>query len=117
MRGGVRAELGSHAPSLVAMGRFGFCLAVGLGSPIELGYRQSVTPDRLQGRMNAKIRSLNRVMITIGAPPGGWPASQLDYRPVRWIGIAGVTTAALTPALPPFRHANFDDSCEQSAIR
>lgn len=36
-----------------------------------MSYRQAVTPDRLRGRMNATIRSMNWGMVAVGAPLGG----------------------------------------------
>ena len=62
-------------------GRLLFGLGIGLGSPHELAYRQAVTPDRLQGRMNATIRSLNWGMIAVAASIGGLLADLRIYRP------------------------------------
>jgi predicted MFS family arabinose efflux permease len=46
----------------------------------EMGYRQAVTQDRLQARMNGTIRSVNRAMIVVGAPIGGLLGDRLGYR-------------------------------------
>src|SRR2546430_1035787 len=59
---------------LIACGQFVFWFSISTGGPIELGYRQSVTPDRLQGRVNATIRSMNWGLTALGAPPRGLPA-------------------------------------------
>ena len=85
------------------LGQLLFGLFVGLSSPLELSFRQVVTPDRLQGRMNATIRSWNWGMIAIGAPVGGLLADQLGARVALGIGIAGVALAAAGLTLSPFR--------------
>jgi predicted MFS family arabinose efflux permease len=91
----VLAQRGGLAVVMIAAGMFLFGFAVGLGSPIELTYRQSVTPDRLQGRMNTTIRSLNWGMYTIGGPLGGVLADRIGYRQTLWLGIAGVAAMAV----------------------
>ncbi|XVV05671.1 MFS transporter [Actinosynnema sp. CA-248983] len=68
---------------------------VGVGSPPEMAYRQAITPDHLQGRMNATIRSLNRAMIVIGAPLGGLFAGLFDHRTALWIAVAGLVVQAV----------------------
>jgi predicted MFS family arabinose efflux permease len=90
---------------LVGLAQLLFGLFVGLSSPLELSFRQTVTPDRLQGRMNATIRSLNWGMIAIGAPVGGLLADQLGARPALLVGIAGVALASAGLMLSPFRRA------------
>ena len=90
---------------LVGVAQLLFGLFVGLSSPLELGFRQAVTPDRLQGRMNATIRSLNWGMIAIGAPVGGLLADHFGARVALGIGIAGVALASVGLMLSPFRRA------------
>lgn len=60
--------------------------AFGLG----WGYRQSVTPDRLQGRMNARMLSINRAMVVIGAPIGSVLGDALGFRSMIWIAAVGL---------------------------
>jgi MFS family permease len=105
----VLAPHGVVAVVLIAAGMSVFGFAVGLGSPIELTYRQSVTPDRLQGRMNATIRSLNWGLVAVGAPVGGVIADALGYRAALWIGIVGVALAAVALLASPFRRADLAD--------
>lgn len=100
---------GAAAWGVVAGGQFLFGLAVSGGGPIELGYQQAVTPDHLQGRMNATIRSLNRGVITLGAPAGGALADAIGYRPALWVGVGGFTLAAGLLAASPFRRAAMPD--------
>ena len=106
----VLSPAGAVAWGMVAAGQFLFGVAVGLGSPNELSYRQSVTPDRLQGRMNTTIRSTNWGLIALGAPAGGWVADTIGNRAALWIGICGVAAAAVALALSPFRHARITDA-------
>ncbi len=89
----------------LAVGQGLYGLALGLSNANEMGYRQAVTPDRLQGRMNTTMRSVNRAMIVIGAPLGGFLAVSIGYRPTLWIAIAGFLAVALYLAASPFRTA------------
>jgi predicted MFS family arabinose efflux permease len=75
-----------------------------------MGYRQEVTPDRLQGRVNTTMRSVNRAMIVLGAPIGGFLAVSIGYRPTLWIAIAGFVLTAGCLAASPFRNARHGDS-------
>lgn len=80
-------------------------LGNGLRGPLEMSYRNAITPDRLRARMNATIRSLNWGTITVSAPLAGWFAATYGNRPTLWLGVAGLTVAALIPTLSPFRSA------------
>lgn len=82
-----------------------FGISVGADSPLEMSYRQTVTPDRLLGRMNATMRSLNRGAIVLGAPIGGVLADQFGNRLSLWIAIVGLAISALVLTCSPFRHA------------
>jgi MFS family permease len=85
-------------------------LSMGVSNANEMGYRQSVTPDRLQGRMNATMRSINRAMIVIGAPLGGLLADAIGFRVVLWIAVAGFLTVATGLAATPYRHARIEEN-------
>ncbi len=74
-----------------------------------MGYRQAVTPDRLQGRMNTTMRSVNRAMIVIGAPLGGLLADTIGYRPMLWIVAGGFTAVAAGLGLSRYRTAHLGD--------
>ncbi len=84
-------------------GQFVNGLGLGLSSPLELSYRQAVTPDRLQARMNATMRSFNRAAVVVGAPVGGLLADAAGFRPALWVAAAGMATAALMLTASPFR--------------
>jgi hypothetical protein len=53
-------------------------LSLGAENANEMGYRQAVTPDALLGRMNTTMRSINRAMIVVGAPAGGFLADAIE---------------------------------------
>lgn len=97
------------AVAMLAAGQFVAGFGFGAGCPIEMAYRQAVTPDRLQGRMNGTMRSLNRAAIVVGAPLGGVLADVLGLRVALWIGLVGVGLCAVVLRLSPFRHARLDD--------
>lgn len=103
------ASGGWSAWLLVAVGQFVFGLSLSLDSPIDLAYRQTVTPDRLQGRMNATIRSTNWGVRALGAPLGGVLADALGYRPTLWVTVVLYGTAAVALWLSPYRHARLTD--------
>ncbi|MGM1061630.1 MFS transporter [Saccharothrix sp. Mg75] len=88
---------GTGAPGLVVLcaAQFLFFLAIGLDGPVEMGYRQTITPDRLRGRMNATMRSVNRGAVVLGAPLGGLLVDSLGPRPVLWTAVAGLVGQAV----------------------
>ncbi|GAA3436371.1 MFS transporter [Kutzneria kofuensis] len=88
---------------LVGAAQFVFGFSIGLEGPVAMGYRQAVTPDRLQGRMNATMRSLNRGAIVLGAPLGGVLADWVGIPTALWVGIAGLTVQAVASTLSPLR--------------
>lgn len=90
-------------------GQLLFGLSIGAENANEMGYRQAVTPDRLQGRMNATMRSINRAMIVVGAPVGGLLADLLGYRTILWSAVAGFAVVSLWLGLSRFRTARLDD--------
>ncbi|MEU4606360.1 MFS transporter [Kribbella sp. NPDC023972] len=90
---------------LLCAGQFVLGLSLGIDSPIEMGYRQSITPSGLLGRMNATTRSFNRAAIVIGAPGGGLLADQFGTRTALWIGVGGMVVQAVLLHRSSFRHA------------
>ena len=64
------ADQGSGT-AVLALGQLLYGAGNGLKGPLELSYRNAVTPDRLRGRMNATIRSLNWGTIVVSAPVAG----------------------------------------------
>ncbi|MBP6546241.1 MAG: MFS transporter [Phenylobacterium sp.] len=93
----------------LAVGQGLYGLAMGASNANEMAYRQAVTPDALQARMNTTMRSLNRAMIVVGAPAGGWLADSIGYRPTLWIAIAGFIAVTIFLAASPYRGARHGD--------
>ena len=94
---------------LAAAGQFLFGLTLGVEGPLEMGYRQAVTPDRLIARMSATLRSVNRGMIVLGAPLGGLIAATAGAAVALWIAAAIMLAAGLVLFLSPFRAARVED--------
>lgn len=88
---------------LIGLGQLVVGVSMGVENSNTLGYRQTVTPDHLQGRTNATMRSINRAMIVVGAPVGGLLAVQLGYRPTLLLMAAGFAAVALVLGLSRFR--------------
>ncbi|HEY1560070.1 MAG TPA: MFS transporter [Caulobacteraceae bacterium] len=97
------------AVAMLALGQGVYGFAMGAENANSLGYRQSVTPDALQSRMNTTMRSLNRAMIVAGAPIGGLIADRIGYRPALWIAAGGLLLVPAVLAATPFRRARHGD--------
>ena len=114
-------SIGSWPPAVWAafacagLGQFIFGLAMGAEGPLEMGYRQAVTPDALIARMSATMRSVNRGMIVIGAPLGGALATAFGSVVALGLAAAVMLLAALILALSPFRAASTADTIEADA--
>ena len=102
------AQPGTYAVvwPLVANALFG--LAMGLKGPLEMSYRNLVTPDRLRGRMNATIRSFNWGSIAVAAPLGGWVAATWGNRVAIAAGVFGLVVSALVLWCSPYRHVTVE---------
>ncbi|HLK24921.1 MAG TPA: MFS transporter [Caulobacteraceae bacterium] len=92
----------------VIAGQLVIGLSMGAENANEMGYRQALTPDELQGRMNATIRSINRAMIVFAAPLGGAVADRIGYRTTIALAAAGFAVVALGMTLTPFRDARIE---------
>jgi MFS family permease len=91
---------------LVANALFG--LGLGLKGPLEMSYRNLVTPDRLRGRMNATIRSLNWGSIAVAAPLGGWAAATWGDRTAILAGVVGLAVSAVVLWCSPYRRVTVE---------
>ena len=103
------APAGALVIVVLALGQALYGFGLGLSNANEMGYRQAITPDRLQGRMNTTIRSVNRAMIVVGAPLGGFLAVGIGYRAALWVAIGGFLAVVVYLALSPFRLARHGD--------
>ncbi|MBO9625794.1 MAG: MFS transporter [Microbacterium sp.] len=97
---------------LLSAAQFVYGLSMGIEDANDIGYRQSVAPDAIQGRMNSTIRTVNRVVFFLGALLAGVLATVLGY-PVTFGIAAGVfAVAALVVALSPLRDARHGETAE-----
>jgi MFS family permease len=103
------APSGTGGWSLVGLGQLVLGFSIGAANSSEMGYRRTVTPDRLQGRMNATMRSIDRAMIVIAAPLGGLLADAIGDRLTMWIVAAGLPAVAGGLAVPQFRNADITE--------
>lgn len=92
----------------VIAGQFVIGVSMGAENANEMGYRQSATPDELQGRMNATMRSINRAMIVFAAPLGGLIGDRFGYRTTIGLAAVGFAVVAVGMTLTPFRDARIE---------
>ncbi|WP_204010027.1 MFS transporter [Virgisporangium aurantiacum] len=78
-------------------------LAMGMSNSHEMSFRQLLTPDELQARTNTTLRSLNRAVMVIAAPPAGLLADNWGIRPTLLVAAAVFAAVACGLALTPFR--------------
>ncbi len=69
----------------------------------QVSLRQAITPDRLQGRMNATMRFLVWGTMPLGGLAGGVLGEALGLRPAIAISVAGGALAFLWVAFSPVR--------------
>jgi MFS family permease len=70
----------------------------------QLSLRQAITPERLQGRMNAVMRFIVWGTIPLGSLIGGGLASWIGLKPTLIVGGIGCTLPFLPVLLSPVRH-------------
>lgn len=95
--------------AIIAAGQLLFWMAMGVEGPLEMGYWQAVTPDRLLARMSATRRSINRGMIVLGAPLGGALATATSSAIALFSAAAVMLLAATMLLLSGFRDARVED--------
>ena len=77
---------------------------MGVGNSHEMSYRQRVTPDALQARVNTTMRSFNRAVIVVVAPLAGLLADRLGIRPALFFAaVVFAVAVAILAAAPPLR--------------
>jgi MFS family permease len=69
----------------------------------QVSLRQGITPERLQGRMNAAMRWIVWGTIPIGTLAGGGLATAFGLHRALWIGVVGDLFTFLFVALSPVR--------------
>ena len=107
--------VGGLANLLVPLAQFGYAIpllvaAVGIvffTLPVyninQVSLRQAVTPDRVQGRMNATVRTIIWGTMPIGALIGGVIGNTYGILPAMYVGIAITTLAGFWILLGPIR--------------
>ena len=76
-------------------------VAMGLANPSEMALRQRATPDRMQARMNATMRTVNRAMVVVAAPLGGLLGDAIGIGPALAVVCAGFAVTAIGMAVSP----------------
>jgi MFS family permease len=78
-----------------------------MGIPIynitQVSFRQAITPERLQGRMNSVMRFIVWGVMPLGSLVGGALASWMSLRFAIWVGAIGMSLAVLPVLLSPVR--------------
>ena len=69
----------------------------------QVSLRQSITPDRMQGRMNATMRFMVWGTIPIGSFVGGILGGTIGLRPTLWLAALGSLLAFISPLFSPVR--------------
>ncbi|AZS45271.1 hypothetical protein BWL13_02870 [Microbacterium oleivorans] len=90
---------------VVSIAQFLFGLAMGIEDANDISYRQAIAPDAIQGRMNATIRTTNRIVFFFGALGAGVLATWLGYSVSLGIAAAVFAVAALVIVFSPLRNA------------
>jgi len=88
--------------ALVLAGLVAAGIVMGLSNPSEMALRQRATPDRMQARMNATMRTVNRAMIVVAAPLSGLLGDAIGVGPALAIVCAAFAVAAVGLARSPF---------------
>ncbi len=82
-------------------------LLPGLGSVVynvnQVSLRQAITPERMQGKMNATMRFIVWGTMPIGSFIGGALGGAIGLRPTLWVAAIGGSLAFLPPLLSPVR--------------
>lgn len=94
--------------TLVSFAQFLYGLSMGIEDANDIAYRQAAAPDAIQGRMNATIRTTNRVIFFFGALFAGAIATWLGYPVSLGLAAAIFMIAALIVAFTPLRNARHE---------
>ncbi|MBL1082366.1 MFS transporter [Streptomyces actinomycinicus] len=76
---------------------------VGVDNVLKVSFRQSVTPDRLLGRMNATMRLVLTGSLAAGAALAGFLGEVFSVRAALWTGALGLALTWLPIACSPLR--------------
>ena len=81
------------AAVILAVGEFLLGIARTVFNITQLSLRQAITPDRLQGRVNATMRFMMWGVTPVGALTGGLIGTAVGLRPALFIAAIGVLLA------------------------
>ncbi len=95
---------------VISTAQFIYGLSMGIEDANDIGYRQAIAPDEIQGRMNSTIRTANRVIFFCGALLAGLLATYLGYQLTIGIAAAIFGVAAIVVAISPLYGARHDDA-------
>lgn len=93
----------SVALAVLALALFLQALLGAIYNVTQVSLRQTIVPDRLQGRMNASMRFLVWGTLPIGSLVGGVLGEAVGLRPVLALDVLGVALGALAVTLSPVR--------------
>ncbi|MGH2935309.1 MAG: MFS transporter [Gaiellaceae bacterium] len=93
----------SHPLPLLMAGSLVFGFGAVAYNITQVSLRQAITPERLQGRMNAAMRWIVWGTIPLGTILGGVLAQTLGLRTAMWVGAIGSIPVFLTVLLSPVR--------------
>jgi hypothetical protein len=92
------------APIIVVSGFVGSVIGF-FANVNQLTFRQSITPQRLLGRMNSVVRFMYWGTIPLGSALGGLVAGPLGLRTTLLVAAIGSTLACVPIAASPIRSA------------
>ncbi|MDT3329357.1 MFS transporter [Microbacterium sp. KSW-18] len=95
---------------IVSIAQFLFGLAMGVEDANDISYRQAIAPDAIQGRMNATIRTTNRIVFFFGALGAGVLVTWLGYAASLGVAAAVFAVAALVIVFSPLRNARHGEA-------
>jgi MFS family permease len=96
------APASAPAPFLIAQGLL-FGWAVLVFNVNQVSYRQAITPEHLQGRMNATMKFIAVLMIPAGSIAGGLLATAFDLHTAILVGSIGGALSFLPALFSPLR--------------
>ena len=111
----VPAASGRAAALMLAAGHFLMACGIQLHGVNMVSLRQTVTPHRLQGRVNASFRYVNLVAGGAGALVGGAIAERAGLRVALAVGALGLLLPFLRLLLSPVRGLREMPACESEA--
>ena len=91
------------APAFVAASGFLGGLAGAIYNINQVSLRQAITPERMQGRMNATMRFIVWGTIPFGSIAGGFLGGLVGLHTTIWIGAIGGLFAFLPVLFSPVR--------------